>query len=263
MIPKQGMTIQEYFSRFGIGDAVRSNRLADVPIQGGDNGQFNLLLDRLQEDETSDDQNVSRGLCITDYLAHRVRSSLSRMICDRKIQHQFGQSAKSIAPPVPLSTAQLPASYPEKVASEQQSPPAAQPTDINRKIELTAQKAATKYNLPIGLIRSVIRAESNFRPDAVSPAGAQGLMQLMPATAEELGVENPFNIEENVDGGARYLRQMLDMFDNDIEKALAAYNAGPGTVAKFNGNVPYRETQNYVQKVLAYSKQQGLTKVTT
>jgi SLT domain-containing protein len=111
-------------------------------------------------------------------------------------------------------------------------------------------RAAQRYNLPEKLIASVIQAESNFQVDAVSPAGAQGLMQLMPATARELGVDDPFDVRQNIDGGASYLRSMLDRFGGDVRLALAAYNAGPGTVEKYNGNVPYRETQNYIERVL-------------
>lgn len=117
------------------------------------------------------------------------------------------------------------------------------------------QKAAAKYNLPPELINAVIRAESNFQVQAVSSAGARGLMQLMPATATELGVENSFDIEQNIDGGARYLRKMLDRFGGNVRKALAAYNAGPGTVMKYNGRVPYSETRQYVKRVLRFSKQ--------
>jgi soluble lytic murein transglycosylase-like protein len=80
-------------------------------------------------------------------------------------------------------------------------------------------------------------------------------MQLMPATAEELGVQNSFDIDQNVDGGSRYLREMLDRFNGDVKLALAAYNAGPGTVEKYDGNVPYRETQNYVKRVIRFSAQ--------
>jgi soluble lytic murein transglycosylase-like protein len=123
------------------------------------------------------------------------------------------------------------------------------------RIEESIQKAAAKYNLPPGLIRAVIRAESNFQADAVSRAGARGLMQLMPATARELGVTDSFDINQNIDGGAKYLRRMLDQFSGNVRKALAAYNAGPGTVIKYNGRVPYPETQQYVKRVLRFTEQ--------
>ena len=122
-------------------------------------------------------------------------------------------------------------------------------------IEQNIQKAAAKYNLQPELITAVIRAESNFEVNAVSTAGAQGLMQLMPATAKELGVENPFDIAQNIDGGTKYLRKMLDRFGGSVRKALAAYNAGPGTVMKYNGRVPYTETRQYVRRVLRFSGQ--------
>jgi soluble lytic murein transglycosylase-like protein len=121
-------------------------------------------------------------------------------------------------------------------------------------IEKSISKAAARYNLPPALIKGIIKAESNFQVSAVSHAGAQGLMQLMPGTARELGVENPFDIDQNIDGGSRYLRKMLDNFDGDIRSALAAYNAGPGTVRKYKGDVPYQETQQYVDRVLRFSK---------
>ena len=122
-------------------------------------------------------------------------------------------------------------------------------------IDQNIQKAAAKYDLSPDLIRGVIRAESNFEVKAVSRAGAQGLMQLMPATAKELGVEDSFDIAQNIDGGAKYLRQMLDRFGGNVRKALAAYNAGPGTVIKYNGRVPYPETRRYVKRVLLFSRQ--------
>jgi soluble lytic murein transglycosylase-like protein len=120
-------------------------------------------------------------------------------------------------------------------------------------VETAVQKAAAKYNLSPELIRSVIRAESNFQADAVSPAGARGLMQLMPETARELGVTNSFDVQQNVDGGARYLRQMLDRFGGDVKRALAAYNAGPGAVEQYDGDVPFNETRQYVKRVLRYA----------
>ena len=112
--------------------------------------------------------------------------------------------------------------------------------------------AAAKYGLDPALLRGLIRAESNFNPNAGSPAGARGLTQLMPGTAAALGV-NPAIPAQAIDGGAKYLRQQLDKFGGDPAKALAAYNAGPGAVQRYGGVPPFAETQNYVRKVLAYA----------
>ena len=109
---------------------------------------------------------------------------------------------------------------------------------------------ADLYGVNRQLIKAIISVESCFDRYAVSSVGARGLMQLMPQTAELMGVYNVFNAKDNIRGGTRYFRQMLELFEFDLELALAAYNAGPGAVKKYNGIPPYKETQNYVQKVI-------------
>ena len=111
------------------------------------------------------------------------------------------------------------------------------------------QEAAGVYDLDPALIRAVMRTESAFNPVAVSPVGAMGLMQLMPALAREMGVVDPFDPRDNVMGGAKYLRQLLDAHDGNIRLTLASYNAGPGNVKRYRGIPPFRETRNYVRKI--------------
>ena len=114
--------------------------------------------------------------------------------------------------------------------------------------------AAKKYNINENIITAVMKAESGFDLTAVSRAGAMGLMQLMPETAKILGVHNAFDPRENIEGGVRYLKDMLTEFGGNLELALAAYNAGPNAVKKHGGIPPYEETQNYVRKVMSSLK---------
>jgi len=122
---------------------------------------------------------------------------------------------------------------------------AATPGDIDSAIE----QAAARHNVDPNLVRAVVKVESNFNPNAVSRKGAMGLMQLMPSTARQLKVKNPFDPEQNVDAGVRHLKQLLESYGGDVKLTLAAYNAGAGAVARSSGVPHYAETQNYVRRI--------------
>ena len=246
------------------------NLLTPSNIVGNTN--FNHVLAVCQAKISGSGSLPKNGLTAGDYLANPVISRIA--ICGNFSQKS--SPAKTIADSEPEATAHLktvetafeaagikPESEPapKPVISSLPNEPSSQtrlaPISENDILERSIHKAAQKYNLPPALIKAVIKAESNFDANAVSSAGAQGLMQLMPATAEELGVKNSFDIEQNIDGGSHYLRKMLDQFGGNTKLALAAYNAGPGTVEKFKGNVPYTETRNYVKRVIRFSAMFG------
>jgi soluble lytic murein transglycosylase-like protein len=132
---------------------------------------------------------------------------------------------------------------PDEVLDEVAVPPGGDLREI-------AAAAARRHGLDPELVVAVVSVESGFRPEAVSPKGAQGLMQLMPRTAASLGVEDAFDPAQNLDGGARHLGQLLTLYGGDVARALAAYNAGEGAVQRHGGVPPYRETRAYVKKVL-------------
>jgi soluble lytic murein transglycosylase-like protein len=222
--------------------------------------------DMLKTEKSKDAQGQPAGLTISDYLNRRVIAKPTARTSGR------AGVEGSVAAPANLSEVKKDSSVVKQIRAEklkeaarlQSSPRSSQaprhvfghlPSDnaAGDVIERSIQKAAARYNLSPDLIRGVIRAESNFQAQAVSSAGAKGLMQLMPETAGDLGVTKPFDIQQNIDGGSRYLRQMLDRFGGNLKLALAAYNAGPGAVEKYEGRVPYAETQEYVKRVLRFS----------
>lgn len=166
------------------------------------------------------------------------------LFMDLKVREQSG--AKAVVPQSSRSTvtAANSSSFSQVLAATYQA-------GGGENYENYFQAASEAYQVPVNLLKAVAKVESDFRPNAVSHCGAQGVMQLMPATARSLGVTDAFDPAQNIMGGAKYIRQMLDRFDGDVSKALAAYNAGPGAVKKYGGPPPY--TQSYVNKVLGYA----------
>jgi soluble lytic murein transglycosylase-like protein len=150
------------------------------------------------------------------------------------------------APPPEMVSPEAVVTAPTPIQPPLRPPAASASVDVSQVV--TA--AGDRYRLDPDLINSVIRAESGFKVHAVSPKGAQGLMQLMPGTASKLGVPNAFDPEANVDGGTRYLRELLERYNFDLIKALAAYNAGPQRVEQYRGVPPYLETRKYVASIV-------------
>ena len=124
-------------------------------------------------------------------------------------------------------------------------------TSTKSQVLNVVNQISKKYNVDEKLVQALIKQESGFNPKARSKAGAMGLMQLMPSTAKNLGVQDPYNMVQNVEGGVKYLKSMLNKYNGNVILALAAYNAGPNAVDKYSGVPPYKETQNYVKSILA------------
>lgn len=157
-------------------------------------------------------------------------------------------AAMSSAPGLRPAIALFPVTAQVDVTTEFKAVPA------RKAYEDIIQEAARTYEIDPSLIRAVMQAESAFHPFVVSRAGAEGLMQLMPALADEMGVTDSFDPRENIMGGARYLKQLLDQHNGNIALTLASYNAGPGNVKRYGGVPPFKETRSYVKKIKAILK---------
>jgi soluble lytic murein transglycosylase-like protein len=155
-----------------------------------------------------------------------------------------------VSPQLPLATrnVRLPGGYVPQLGTPYTA--SLSRFDTLSELHKLIHKTAAQYDVDPALVTAVVRQESGFNPRATSRAGAAGLMQLMPATARELGVTNVYDPWQNIDGGVRYLKEMLERYNGDVKLALAAYNAGPGNVDRYGGVPPFSETQLYVKNIL-------------
>jgi soluble lytic murein transglycosylase-like protein len=187
------------------------------------------------------DLSMPRPACAQSGAENAMRQSIEQQEAGLAAMHRSIEAQRqSVAAHAPRSPQQVSPSF-EEPATE-----CDRPADIDG----TIRAAADREGLDAGLLRAVIRQESAFDPCAVSPKGAMGLMQLMPATAAGLGVLDPFDPHENISAGARFLRTLLDRYNGDLPLALGAYNAGPGRVDAFGAIPPIPQTVDYVRKVL-------------
>jgi soluble lytic murein transglycosylase-like protein len=159
---------------------------------------------------------------------------------------QFGRSYFTDAPPHDGYAAYRPKGSVQRASLSRKAPT----PETAKSYDLAIRRASRQHGVSAALVKAVIAAESGFDPLAESRRGARGLMQLMPATADQLGVDDAYDPWQNIDGGTRYLCEMIDRFPGELELALAAYNAGPETVRQYQGMPPYAETRGYVKRVL-------------
>jgi Rod binding domain-containing protein len=204
----------------------------------GENGYGNDVFDTVFENELANKITESKGLGIAESIYKRMTGE------DLPMKEFLIKNRPAIKDVVKKkSNSDSNAVKPSTSAAERL-----------KKYEPIIKEASSKHGVPVNLIKSIILTESAAKENAVSKADAKGLMQLMDSTAKEMGVRNSLSPAQNIYGGTKYIAQMLKEFDGDLEKSLAAYNAGPGNVKKYKGIPPFNETQNYVTRVMGYLK---------
>jgi soluble lytic murein transglycosylase-like protein len=198
------------------------------------------------------------GLCVAPAIAQAEIAVLTNGITMKVSSYRFDERTVTlflkgggdVTVPSSLIQGVVPDEVVDEIVEEVKAAVAAEPSTDGRDLRTLATETARRHGIDPELVLAVVSVESAFRPDAISPKGAQGLMQLMPGTARELGVKDPLDPAANLDGGTRYLNALLQQYKGDLKRALAAYNAGAGAVKRHGGVPPYRETREYVQKVL-------------
>lgn len=276
------MTIEDYMKNAsGRFKVVRQDLKPQKAASEPSSSDFNGILSTFKKPSNQSESKTMKGLSVADYRSHPVASLYNRTAkqlpanaktpdSDKSTSKKVSEYLKGVESPntqIPISPdaaeaddrtqdTSLFSSNSQKtvITPSGIDAPQIRSSVISPKIEKAIQDAAAQYQLSPKLIKGVIKAESNYDANAVSPAGAKGLMQLMPGTAKDMGVTNPFDIKQNIDGGVRYLKKMMEMFGGNVKQALSAYNAGPGTVKRYKGDVPYSETRQYVDKVIDNTK---------
>lgn len=274
------LTIEDYMKNAsGRFKVIRQDLKPQKESQTPSASEFNGILSTFKKPSIQSEPKAMKGLSVADYRSHSVASPYipptRRLPLNTKVpdSSECKEASEYLLGPetpitqIPISpeagggaddrtqnTSQSSLNNPLNMLPSGRSALQIKSSATSHKIEKAIQDAAVQYQLSPKLIKGVIKAESNYDANAISPAGAQGLMQLMPGTARDMGVSNPFDIKQNIDGGVRYLRKMMDMFGGNVRKALSAYNAGPETVKRYNGDVPYSETRQYVDRVIDNTK---------
>jgi len=255
------LNISDYFKKTRLG-GIPTPKTPSVQQEGVQKTEFESILNALktqgkQSNGSGSEAAQPQRFTLKDYRMNTVRnqslSALSRMRNEDLLQAPSGKAESDKTPLKSENTTDLKQTDFARAMKRINGQQKHSKNNVRQRIDSCIELASQKYDVPSELIRGIIKAESGFKPDVVSPAGARGLMQLMPGTAEDLGVKNPFDIYENIDGGVRYFKQMMNKFDGDVKLSLAAYNAGPGAVERYEGVPPYRETQRYIRKVMKYS----------
>lgn len=245
-------------------DALTTNRLQSLSSEDAasttlGSASFAGYLDQIQQDHNRSNEQAREvlrvikdamlGLLTDDEQDSDLLSSYHMIQPFTRSHHALSSDRTYQVSRYQQQAATVHASQAEPVVAEEAEETSAQPHSLKERIEQLIDRVAQQVELPSWLIHSVVSAESSYQPDAVSPAGAEGLMQLMPETAKEMGVNDSFDPQQNLIGGSRYLKRLLNKYDGDLDHALAAYNWGQGNVDRKGLEQMPTETRNYIARI--------------